>query len=164
MIISRVFELDRPGVRVRNGRILLGGPLGRTVNIGVAGTRDSLWSRLFGERVHRFEVHGARGFQVYTGGEEATHALIFVDPSVDFLFSIDPTVNITPAIEVLWKGDEGAKLLLAPQGAEFSVAVEGVWATNSIGLNHSVGVPVFSRRTFFYCVGKGGYVYRDSLR
>lgn len=159
MKIARVFELDKPGIRIRNGRILRGGPLGRTLNIPVSGGRETWWARLFGERVHLLEVHKIRGFQVYAGQEEPTHALIFIDPSLDFLFSIDPTVVSSPVIEVLWEGDNDAKLFLAPEGAEFSVSIEGVWASNSNGLNHSVGVPVLIRRTFYYSVGTGGYVY-----
>lgn len=160
MIIARVFELEKPGVRVRKGRVLLGGPFGRTVDIAVSGVGETFWSRWFGQRLYRLEVH-ERGFAACTGEEEATHALVFVDPSVDFLFSIDPTVRLPEAVQVLWEGNGGAKLLLAPQGSEFSVTVEGVWASTGSGLNHNVGVPVFIRRTLFYAVGEGGRVYQS---
>lgn len=163
MVISRVFRLGKPGVRIRDGRIMRGGPFGGTVNIPVSGCRDTWWSRLFGQRVHLLEVHRTRGFQVYTGQEEATHALIFIDPSVDFLFSINPTLALSPVIEVLWEGDDSAKILLAPEGAEFSVRIDGVWVSNSTGMSHSVGVPVLVHRTLFYSVGKGGHLIPSAI-
>jgi hypothetical protein len=113
--------------------------------------------------VYLLEVSKNRRFQVYAGREDdANHALIFIDPGVDFLFSIEPTVAVSPEIQALWEDDYGAKLLLAPEGAEFSVSIQGVWANGSDGLNHSIGVPVIARRTFYYSVVRGGNVRPSS--
>jgi hypothetical protein len=164
VIVAKVFQLDHPGVRVRKSRIYIGGPYGRCTNIMVSGIRDSWWSRMIGQRVTTLGVHRARGLKVLDDnqGREASHALVFIDPWSDFLFSIDPVVTLAPAIEVLWE-DREVKLLLAPVDSEFSVSISGVWSPSIGGMSHTSGPPILCRRVLFYRVGQGGVVYHDRV-
>ena len=158
MIIARVSELDRPGVRIRKTRIYLGGPYGRCTHIPVSGTRDSWLSRLVGQRVTKMGVHLQRSLEVLDDGDdrEVTHALVFIDPMSEFMFSIEPSVKLSPAIQVLWE-DQGAQLLLAPVDSEFSVSTMGVWCPSIGGMSHP---PVFAHRILFYRVAPHGIVYQ----
>lgn len=160
MIIARVFEFDRPGVRVRAGRPLFGGPFGRVANITVSGTRDTWWSRLFGERVEKVWIRD-RGFEVCLGNEEVTHALVYLDLAVDFVFCCQPQLSPECARYVLWQ--EGtARLMLLPEGEGFSVSVTGIWVPSPIGLSF-FDAPIVCDRTFSYVVGRGGIVYQDRV-
>jgi hypothetical protein len=163
VIVAKVFQLDRPGVRVRNSRIYLGGPYGRCTNISVSGAGESWWSRVVGQKVQVLGVHLHRQMEVLEeGGKAATHALIFIDPLSDFLFSIDPRISVAPVIEVLWE-ERGTTLLLAPIGSEFSVEVSGVWSPSVGGVAQTSGPAIFSRRVLFYRVGESGVVYHDRV-
>jgi hypothetical protein len=160
VIIARVSELDRPGVRVKKGRIYTGGPFGRCTQISVSGTRDSLWSRVWGQRVNKIGVGSQRGLEVLDDNDdrEVTHALVFLELMSEFIFSIDPSVTLSPATQVLWE-DQGAQLLLAPVDSEFSVSTMGVWSPSIGGVSDTSGPPVFARRVMFYRVGQHGIVH-----
>ena len=117
-----------------------------------------------GQRVTKLGVHLQRGLEVLDQNDkrEVTHALVFVDPPADFLFSIDPIVTLSPVIQVLWENKD-AKLLLAPVDSEFSMTISGVWAPGFGATGHVYGPPIACRRVLFYRVGQGGVLYHDRI-
>ena len=157
MVIAKCHELDRPGWTVRAGKPVFGGWCGYTLPINVSGTPETLWSRFVGARIFRVGV-GDRGFEVSGEEDEATHALVFIDLGVDFLYTVQPQLD--PDLSyVLWtKGKR--RLMLIPEGAEFRVSVQGLWVPSPIGLSF-YDAPIVVERTFHYAVGRNGVVYHD---
>jgi hypothetical protein len=115
-----------------------------------------------GQRVTKLGVRLQRGLEVLDDSDdrEVTHALVFIDPSSEFMFSIEPVVTLSSAIQVLWE-DQGAQLLLAPVDSEFSVSTTGVWSPSIGCMSHTSSPPIIARRVMFYRVGQHGIVYHD---